>query len=193
MKCSICGSEEHFRAKCTQGGGAHRTFFVPAEPAPPPSPGPLDGLLGDVDTVQTFMINDASETAPVEDLARPADLDHARHDLDRDPWSRGRDPWSQAGDWTRLRPESLPPTNIGARLWDPYIPTSREDWRTAPVTLPSVAGSQSSFTSNNDRSGVSTQQDEPYVPVPPSNALTAEEQWIDDQEQRRLTGQWHPS
>ena len=114
MKCSICNSEAHFRAKCPRGShshGAPARSYLAQEASPSPSaPGPLDGLLSDVDTVQTFM--------NVESQDRPVEAPNAQQGTD--PWTH-TDPWSTAPDWSRLSPADLEHGGAtGANLWEPY-------------------------------------------------------------------------
>ena len=126
MRCSICNSDQHFRARCPQaakgkgkgtppsGGGTMHTNPVPSSPF-------TDGPLADFVSARAeshMVVAEASDPAatpadPPPATPNPAD---ARAN-EPDPWTQGTDPWSQFV--AQTQPHARPPAGIGS--WRPSL------------------------------------------------------------------------
>ena len=152
MLCSVCGADNHFRANCPQGPGGSssssgvRNFYAAtAGPTqPPPTPGPLDGLLADIDTAEPALGEVAQVFVASEDQATSeSGVDSAtQSSVQQDPWTRA-DPWSQAPGWTRLNFANLNRPNNEGDLWEHYNARSvaAADHRVGEATASAASGS----------------------------------------------------
>ena len=89
MKCSICGSENHFRAKCPQSNGSQGFLVHSHGEASSGETGPLAGLMGDISPEETFHFMMRQTEEP------PSHSASARGSGSADPWTH-QDPWAGA-------------------------------------------------------------------------------------------------
>ena len=141
MKCSTCGSEEHFRRECPRGNGKGSSLLAISRPYfATEEPGPLDNLGVDNEEEHGYMIEDYHPHTNRSGTHTPVDGDDgmrtgtvridpdqvlaaqaaSRRELYGDAWQNARFPAPPG-----------PPSNDG-RQCDNYRPTTEQAVAPAP-------------------------------------------------------------